>query len=168
MELNSITVSRQVAIPALDLRLQAFLPELDRQLALRKMPCLLYFGRRSSLEQAALYAQGRMALEIVNTLRKGAGMPPLMEQDNKMKVTNARAGQSAHEYGMAVDLVPLGKGGKPLWGRGAHWATMGEAIQAAGLEWGGLFGGGTAEKPSDGPHAQLPGWKALAMKPEQQ
>ncbi len=165
MDLNSITISKKVCIGTLDLRLQSFLPELDRQLALRKLPCLLYFGRRSTLEQSALYAQGRMGLEIVNTLRKGAGMPELLEQDNRRKVTNARAGQSAHEYGMAIDLVPLGKGEKPLWGPGAHWTLLGEAILAAGLEWGGLIGGGTMQKPSDGPHAQLPGWKALAMKP---
>jgi peptidoglycan LD-endopeptidase CwlK len=168
MQLNSITIGKQVCVGTLDLRMQAFLPELDRQLALRKLPCLLYFGRRTALEQSALYAQGRMSLDIVNTLRKGAGMPPLLELDNKHTVTKARAGQSAHEYGMAIDLVPLGKGGKPLWGRGVHWTTLGEAIVASGLEWGGLFGGGTAQKPSDGPHAQLPGWKALAMKPGQQ
>lgn len=55
---------------------------------------LVYCGFRSSDEQNALYRQGR---DISGKI-----------------VTNARGGQSFHNYGRAFDYVPL-KNGKPDW-----------------------------------------------------
>lgn len=49
----------------------------------------VYEGVRSSARQDELYAIGR-------TVRRSSP-----------KVTNAKAGQSMHQYGMAVDFVPL-------------------------------------------------------------
>lgn len=56
---------------------------------------LIYCGYRSSDEQNTLYRQGR-------------------ETSGKI-VTNARGGQSFHNYGRAIDFVPL-KNGKANWG----------------------------------------------------
>lgn len=72
--------------------------------------------------QNALYAQGRT-------------LPG-------KKVTNAKAGQSWHNWRCAVDIVPL-RNGKPVWSTsGADWelwekvAEIGESV---GLEWAGRW-----------------------------
>ena len=49
----------------------------------------VYEGLRTSARQDELYAIGR-------TVQRG-----------KPKVTNAKAGQSMHQYGLAIDFVPL-------------------------------------------------------------
>ena len=71
---------------------------------------------RTSKEQAALYAQGR------TTPGK--------------KVTNAKPGQSFHEYGVAIDLYPL-INGKPDFS-GSHldvWKKIAECFKSEGFEW---------------------------------
>jgi peptidoglycan L-alanyl-D-glutamate endopeptidase CwlK len=71
---------------------------------------------RSPAEQDALYAQGRTAPGPV--------------------VTNAKAGQSMHQYRLAYDCVPI-VNGKALWdGANPIWAKVGELGKAQGLEWG--------------------------------
>lgn len=73
--------------------------------------------------QAQLYRQGRTT--------KGA------------RVTNADAGDSAHNYGLAYDVVPL-RNGKPVWGTIATmdeelWTRVGELGELEGLEWAGRW-----------------------------
>lgn len=93
---------------------------------------------RTNEEQAALYAQGRTTPGIV--------------------VTHAKAGQSAHNYGLAIDVVPI-VNGKPDW-IGAHpiWQQVGRLGQAAGLEW----AGGPDYPFHELAHFQLPNWKNFA------
>ena len=89
-------------------------------------------GLRTYAEQDALYAQGRT--------KPGK------------KVTNARGGQSNHNFGLAVDVCPF-VGGKPNWDAPpATWERIGEAGEAEGLEWGGNW-----SSIVDMPHLQLPG-----------
>ena len=75
---------------------------------------------RDNESQDALYAQGRT------------------KPGNK--VTNARAGQSWHNYRCAFDVVPL-RNGKPVWGtKGADydlWEAIGNIGKSVGLEWAG-------------------------------
>ena len=75
---------------------------------------------RDAESQDALYAQGRTTPGRI--------------------VTNARAGQSWHNYGLAFDVVPI-RAGKPVWGTtGADlvlWRQVGEIGKACGLEWAG-------------------------------
>ncbi len=88
-------------------------------------------GTRTWAEQTKLYAQGRTA----------AGP----------KVTNARAGQSWHNFGVAADLTAFDKSGKrPKWD-GAEYDRMGAIAQELGLEWGGSW-----RKFKDRPHVQRP------------
>lgn len=58
------------------------------------------------------------------------------------KVTNAKAGQSAHNYRLAFDVVPL-RHGKPVWGTsgedGALWNKIGTIGESVGLEWAGRW-----------------------------
>jgi peptidoglycan L-alanyl-D-glutamate endopeptidase CwlK len=93
---------------------------------------------RTNEEQAALYAKGRTA--------------------PGPKVTNAPPGQSAHNFGLAIDIVPM-VNGKPDW-RGADlvWQQVGALGQAAGLEWAGAPGFPFPEEP----HFQLPNWRTVA------
>ena len=72
---------------------------------------------RDMESQNALYAQGRTAPGKI--------------------VTNAKAGESFHNFRCAVDVVPL-VNGKPDWD-GSHpiWKQIGELGKQAGLEWAG-------------------------------
>ncbi len=73
-------------------------------------------GYRSASEQDALYAQGR------TTPGK--------------RVTNARGGQSWHNYGLAIDVVFV-KDGKAWWN--GPWNALGAIGEGLGLTWGGRF-----------------------------
>lgn len=79
-------------------------------------------------EQDALFAQGRT--------RPGK------------RVTDARGGQSWHNFGRALDVAFM-VGGRVTWD--GPWQTVGVIGEAIGLEWGGRF-----PKP-DRPHFQ---WRA--------
>lgn len=88
-------------------------------------------GLRTFAEQDALFAKGRT--------KPGP------------KVTNARGGQSNHNYGLAVDIAPL-KGGKIDWSvKNPAWKIMGLEGRKLGLEWGGDW-----TTLVDMPHFQLP------------
>ena len=83
---------------------------------------LVYCTYRSPEEQNVLYAQGRTS--------------------PGKKVTNARGGESLHQYRCAVDLVPL-RAGKPIWDVFHHgvmepeWLTLVTAAKSLGIEWAG-------------------------------
>jgi peptidoglycan L-alanyl-D-glutamate endopeptidase CwlK len=91
-------------------------------------------GFRSFAEQDALFARGR------TILREG--------NKSVRKVTNARAGESYHNYGVAFDVVEI-KNGKALWSN-PDWPRIGELGIQLGFEWGGNW---TSFK--DRPHFQM-------------
>lgn len=67
-----------------------------------KAHCRFAYVLRTMDEQAALYAQGRESFRDVNAKRQKAGMYLFKTADeNKSKVTNAAAGLSIHNYGLA-------------------------------------------------------------------
>lgn len=63
-------------------------------------------GIRAPDEQRAYYAQGRLGLMAVNNMRKKVGLGALTNSEN-VTVTDAPPYHSWHEYGLAVDVVPL-------------------------------------------------------------
>ncbi|HMT68796.1 MAG TPA: M15 family metallopeptidase [Saprospiraceae bacterium] len=65
------------------------------------------YAKRSFAEQAALYAQGRETLGEINRLRHIAKMQPIGFSESRNKVTNAKAGESYHNYALAFDIVLL-------------------------------------------------------------
>ncbi len=79
------------------------------------------FGLRTFDEQSALYNKGRD--ENGNTV------------DKSKIVTNAKAGQSYHNYGLAFDIVEI-KDGKAIWSND-NWDKIGEIGKGFGFEWGG-------------------------------
>jgi peptidoglycan L-alanyl-D-glutamate endopeptidase CwlK len=79
-------------------------------------------GLRTWAEQDALYACGRTKPGRV--------------------VTNARGGQSFHNYGLAFDIVLLSPSEAPIWdAQHPGWATAGQIGVALGLTWGGHWRG---------------------------
>ena len=93
---------------------------------------------RDNFSQAALYAQGRSTPGRI--------------------VTNARAGQSFHNYRCAVDVLPL-LHGKPVWdSKNSIWQDVGRIGKAAGLEWAGDW-----KRFKEYPHFQYTGGLTLAQ-----
>lgn len=84
---------------------------------------------RTFAEQDALYAQGRTKSGEV--------------------VTNARGGQSLHNFGLAADFAPVVEG-KISWNE-QHYRLFGKWADVARLEWGGRW-----SRFKDLPHVQLP------------
>lgn len=87
-------------------------------------------GTRTYAEQTALYAKGRTA--------GGA------------KVTNAKAGYSNHNFGIALDLTLFTEGGVPTWDSPLY-KTAGVIGRDMGLVWGGDWRGF-----KDEPHFEVP------------
>lgn len=79
---------------------------------------LIYCTYRDRESQDALYAIGRT--------KPGK------------RVTNARGGESFHNYRVAFDWVPVVHG-KPLWNDKARYTKCGEIAEAIGLEWAGRW-----------------------------
>lgn len=95
---------------------------------------------RDKESQAALFAQGRTAPGKI--------------------VTNARAGQSFHNWRVAFDVVPL-RNGKPVWNTtnddAVLWKRIGAIGKECGLEWAGEW-----RNFKEFPHFQYTGGFTLA------
>ena len=93
------------------------------------------FTLRSMATQTALYARGRSCPGCI--------------------VTNARAGYSFHNYGLAVDVAPTELLYLPHWGdTPAHqaratalWRQVGAIGKSVGFRWGGAFARFSARPP---------------------
>lgn len=111
----------------------------------RGVQVLIYCTWRSGAEQDQLYALGRTKPSTVGVRL----LKPMGDV-----VTNAKAGQSAHNFTIngrpaakAFDCCPL-IGGKPVWDkRHAHWQIMGAIAAKMGLEWYGKKGAKFQESP---------------------
>lgn len=90
--------------------------------AARGVAVLVTQGLRTWEEQDALYAKGRTAAPI----------------GKKFIVTNAKGGQSNHNFGLAIDIVILDAIGKADWDT-SHpgWRIAAEVGKSLGLAWGG-------------------------------
>ena len=113
----------------------------ESRLAEAKLPFHLFMGLRTFERQDELYAQGRTKPGRI--------------------VTNARGGDSFHNYGLAADYVLDGQVERPgiqwSWDTRADlnadgrsdWLQMGEIAESCGLEWGGRW-----KRFPDMPHVQ--------------
>ena len=121
-------------IPPAKTRVQAFLEAAKK----RGIDLLVTSTYRDNASQDALYAQGRT-------------------KPGKI-VTNAKAGQSWHNYKCAVDVVPI-VAGKPRWDvKDEVWQQVGALGKAAGLEWAGDW-----KRFKEYPHFQYTGGLTLAQ-----
>ena len=92
---------------------------------------------RDNESQDALYAQGRTKAGRI--------------------VTNAKAGQSFHNYRIAFDVVPI-VNGKPQWNDFRTFQKIGAIGKSVGLDWGGDW-----KSIKDYPHFQWTGGLSLAQ-----
>ena len=88
------------------------------------MPIRIVEGVRSCERQDALYAQGRTKPGNI--------------------VTNARCGDSYHQYGVAVDFVFRKEG---YGATKEQWELLGRVGEALGFEWGGRWKSGFVDRP---------------------
>ena len=100
-------------------------------------------------------------LLVTSTYRDNASQDALYAQGRPTpgkKGTNAKAGQSWHNYKCAVDVVPI-VAGKPCWDvKDEVWQQVGALGKAAGLEWAGNW-----TKFKEMPHFQYTGGLTLAQ-----
>lgn len=98
-------------LPNVELRASAALAECKAA----ELSVLVTCTFRSGAEQDALYAQGRT--------KPGP------------RVTNARAGQSMHQYRVALDLYPLINGKPDFSGKAPEWHEVAAIFKKHGFEW---------------------------------
>ena len=109
------------------------------------IPLAVTFTCRSLEQQAAFYAQGRTLPGSI--------------------VTNAKPGESFHNYGLALDVVPTELLALPHWGdipphqarTDALWAKVGAIGKDIGFRWGGEF-----RSIRDRPHFEWSGGLTIA------
>lgn len=77
---------------------------------------LVYCTYRDAAEQDELYKQGRTVVGKI--------------------VTNAKGGESLHQYRVAIDCVPMANG-KPQWDDVHTYYKMGQLAKKHGIEWAG-------------------------------
>lgn len=97
-----------------------------------------------------------VSLEVVQGLRTHAEQNKLFAKGRTTKgaiVTNARGGQSFHNYGLAVDVCPF-RGDVALWNEEKLFDVLDEYATRFSLEWGGDW------RTPDRPHLQLRGFKS--------
>jgi peptidoglycan LD-endopeptidase CwlK len=100
------------------------------------IPADIFSDYRSFSDQQVLYNKGRDANGNVI--------------DKSKIVTNGKPGSSAHNYGLAVDIV-FKVNSRWTWDPMNDWKTLGDLGKSVGLEWGGDWSGFP-----DRPHFQ---WK---------
>lgn len=107
---------------------------------------------------AAAKAEG-IDLLVTSTYRDAECQDALYAQGRTKpgrKVTNARGGQSWHQFRVAFDVVPL-ISGKAVWNDQRLWKRIGELGESVGLEWAGRW---TTFRES--PHFQFTGGLTMA------
>lgn len=78
---------------------------------------------------------------IISTYRDNAAQDALYAKGRTKPgaiVTNAKAGQSFHNYRVAFDFVPIVHG-KPDWNNLETFKRCGEIAESVGLEWAGRW-----------------------------
>lgn len=101
-------------LPIVAAKCDSFIAECKRQ----GLDVLITSTLRDNESQDALYAQGRTTAGKI--------------------VTNAKGGQSFHNYGCAFDFVPV-VNGKAQWNDLAAFERCGMIAESLGLEWAGRW-----------------------------
>jgi len=98
-------------------------------------------------------------LRVVSALRTWVEQNELYDQGRTKPgkiVTNAKAGQSLHNFGLAIDVVEI-KNGKAVW-RNPNWAKIARLGKSIGFAWGGDF-----KTIKDKPHFEKRFGRSLAQ-----
>ncbi|MFJ8259573.1 peptidoglycan-binding protein [Peribacillus asahii] len=101
-------------------------------------------GYRSMEEQAKLYGQGRLGYSYNGKNYSNMSKP---------KVTNAKPGQSYHNFGLAIDyFISSDDGRRGLWTVNDQWRRVAEIGKEWGFNWGGDW-----KHFKDYPHLEMAG-----------
>jgi len=120
--------------PEIQPRARAFLSAAKSIATQRGLDVRIISGTRSYMEQDALYAKGRTASGKI--------------------VTNAAAGHSNHNFGLAWDVGIFSTDGKKYYDEHGFYTELGPLGESLGLEWGGRW-----KSIVDEPHYQFrPRW----------
>lgn len=98
---------------------------------------------------------------VTSTLRDNDCQAQLFAQGRTTpgrRVTNAKPGESFHNYGVAFDFVPMTMG-KPNWDDLKLLNRCGQIAEACGLEWAGRW-----QSFRELLHCQLPGLSIAQLK----
>jgi peptidoglycan LD-endopeptidase CwlK len=99
-------------------------------------------------------------LLVTSTYRDNEAQQALYQQGRSLPgpiVTNAKAGQSFHNYRLALDFCPL-ENGKCAWGDSATFMRVGMIAEGLGMTWAGRWTGPLREMA----HVQYTGGLTLA------
>ena len=129
-----IVTERRIALlhPLIRDKAREFINRAEKELGIKLR---ITSALRTWAEQESLYAKGRT-------------MPGKV-------VTNAKPGQSLHNYGLAIDVVEI-RNGKPVW-TNPNWKKIGELGKRLGFAWGGDF-----KTITDLPHFEMRFGKTLS------
>lgn len=116
-------------------------------MASRSLDDLLAVVEKKALAHVEACKEAGIDLLIYCTFRSFAEQDELYKQGRQVPgniVTNARGGESYHNYHVAYDCVAL-VGGKPAWGDSVLARKVGELGESVGLEWSGRWKGSLKE-----------------------
>ncbi|MEQ1675669.1 MAG: DUF6443 domain-containing protein [Chitinophagaceae bacterium] len=102
--------------PSIQNKVKAFILKTDNRFGIKLR---VTDGFRTIAQQNALYAKGRRGIK------------------GEATVTGAKGGQSNHNYGLAIDVVPI-ENGEINYGS-AQYPLLGRIGESVGLNWGGRF-----------------------------
>lgn len=118
----------------------AFIKEKTWDVITDKRIQTLHPAIRNKAKEFVLRAEKELGikLRVTSALRTFDEQAKLYEQGRRAKgkiVTNAKAGESMHNYGLAIDVVEM-KDGKPLWNN-PNWQVIANLGKSIGFSWGG-------------------------------
>jgi peptidoglycan L-alanyl-D-glutamate endopeptidase CwlK len=129
----------------------------------RSLDDLLPEAKEKALQLIKVCTDFGITLIITSTYRDNECQNKLYAQGRTAPgkiVTNAKAGESYHNYRIAFDVVPL-RNGKPIWDSADQvWRQIGKLGEECGLEWAGRWTG----KIKETAHFQLPGYNLADLK----
>lgn len=112
----------------------------------RPITAVVTMTKRSTEEQAALYAKGRTTIGSLCTRTVCQDCGP---GGHGHTVTNGKPGHSYHEYGLAFDVMLLDNGKVIARIEDPAWAMFGKIVDSERLCWGGHW------MQQDGPHVEM-------------
>jgi hypothetical protein len=93
-------------------------------------------GRNTHLELIRVCKASGIELAIVESYRTPAKQAEYFAMGRKY--TSSPGGKSRHQYGLAVDVVPIVDSGA-VWNNHRLWRKIGQAGERLGLRWGGRW-----------------------------